>query len=59
MDDIDWYKWNESRKAYVFNHREIDGSMHRNAPKPKSDLQKKAWKDARWFKEIASNINEI
>jgi hypothetical protein len=52
MDEIDWYKWDDDKKSYVFNHRERDGSMHLNAPIPKSDIQKKAWANARWYKEL-------
>ncbi len=51
-DEIDWYKWDESKQSYVFNHRERDGSMHRNAPIPTSDAQMKAWAGARWYKEL-------
>jgi hypothetical protein len=51
-DVVDWYKYDKNKSSYVFNHRDEDGSMVLAAPLPRSELQRKAWAGARWYKEL-------
>jgi hypothetical protein len=52
MCETDWYKWDEEKKSYVFNHRARGDEMYLDAPIPKSEIQRKAWAGAKWYKEL-------
>jgi hypothetical protein len=49
--ETDWYRWNEKNQSWDFNHRQRSWDDSEKEPTPISDLQKSAWKNAKWCKE--------
>ena len=53
---VDWYKWNKRIERWEFNHRTVDNGL--DAPIPMTDIQKSAWKGAKWRKETVCEALE-
>ena len=46
-----WYRFDEQRKKYVFNHYEEGWDDNQDKPIPKTKSQEKDWKNAKWSKK--------
>ena len=48
--EVDWFKWNSRIDRWEFNHRSSRDS-DKDAPTPRSEIQRKAWAGAKWRKQ--------
>jgi len=46
-----WYRFDEQRKKYVFNHYEEGWNDEQTIPVPRTKNQDKDWKKAKWSKK--------
>lgn len=58
MSETNWYRWNEKRAAWEFNHRQHGWNDSQSEPNPISAEQQKSWHGAKWKKERVNPLTE-
>lgn len=53
-----WYRFDEQRKKYVFNHYEEGWDDSQDKPIPRTKSQEKDWSKAKWLKKYGHLIKK-
>jgi len=51
-----WYRFDEQRKKYLFNHYEEGWDESQDKPVPRTKNQEKDWKKAKWWKRYGNLV---